>query len=113
MPHGRSPFHSFDAPAESSGFAAAQCHGKVFLYLHIGGGAAHRILEDSADIFSAFVFWFLDMFTPSISILPESIGYTPAIIFNMVDFPAPFPPMIVTKSPGARCKLIPFKAFSH
>ena len=58
MPHGRSPFHSFDAPAESSGFAAAQCHGKIFLYLHIGGGAAHRILKDSADIFSTFVFWF-------------------------------------------------------
>ena len=30
--------------------------------------------------------------------------------FNAVDFPAPFPPMIVTKSPSFRFKSRPFRA---
>jgi hypothetical protein len=30
--------------------------------------------------------------------------------FNVVDFPAPFPPITVTKSPSFKVRLTPFKA---
>ena len=38
---------------------------------------------------------------------PSSTGRVPATLFSSVDFPAPFPPMIVTNSPGAKLKLMP------
>ena len=44
------------------------------------------------------------MSRPSSSMTPESMGYTPAIMFMRVDLPAPLPPITVTKSPGARCR---------
>ncbi len=47
----------------------------------------------------------------SIKILPESIGQTPAIAFNTVDLPAPFPPITVTKSPSSNWRSTPFNAF--
>ncbi len=50
------------------------------------------------------------MFIPSRIISPLSTEYTPEIKFNRVDFPAPLPPIIVTKSPGCKCKSIPWIA---
>ena len=47
---------------------------------------------------------------PSITIFPSSTGHTPAIAFRVVDFPAPFPPMIVTKSPSFKVRFKSFKA---
>mgnify|MGYP000658306984 CR=1 FL=1 len=47
---------------------------------------------------------------PSIMIFPSSTGHTPAIAFRVVDFPAPFPPMIVTKSPSFKVRFKSFKA---
>ena len=41
------------------------------------------------------------------NICPSSIGNVPATLFSKVDLPAPFPPIIVTNSPGAKLKLIP------
>ena len=41
---------------------------------------------------------------------PSSMGQTPAIAFNMVDLPAPLPPMTVTKSPSFNVRSTPFKA---
>ena len=51
-----------------------------------------------------------EMSSPSNSIVPESSGYTPAIILSRVDLPAPLPPMTVTKSPSARVRSTPVRA---
>ena len=48
--------------------------------------------------------------SPSMITEPLSTGQTPAMAFSMVDFPAPLPPMIVTKSPSSSVRLMPFKA---
>ena len=48
---------------------------------------------------------------PSITMAPVSMGQTPAIAFNSVDFPAPFPPITVTKSPSFKVRLTPRRAF--
>ena len=45
-----------------------------------------------------------------IDILPLSKGKTPDIALNNVDFPAPFPPIIVIKSPLLITRFIFFKA---
>ena len=37
------------APAETALLSAALCEGKIFLQLHIGGGAHHRVLKHTAD----------------------------------------------------------------
>ena len=50
------------------------------------------------------------MSVPSMMIFPLSIPHTPAIAFSVVDFPAPFPPIIVTKSPGFKLRLTPLRA---
>ena len=47
---------------------------------------------------------------PSNKIEPVSLLKEPAIAFNRVDLPAPFPPMTLTKSPSSRVKLISFNA---
>ena len=48
--------------------------------------------------------------TPSIRIEPSSTGQEPAMALSIVDLPAPFPPMTVTKSPSSRVRSTPFKA---
>ena len=53
----------------------------------------------------------LVMSVPSTMICPESTYQAPAMAFSVVDFPAPFPPMIVTKSPGFRFRFTPSRAF--
>ena len=47
---------------------------------------------------------------PPMTICPPSTGHTPAIALSIVDFPAPFPPIIVTKSPAFRLRLRPHNA---
>src|SRR5699024_778644 len=43
-------------------------------------------------------------FLPSMEMLPESTISRPEIELSSVDLPAPFEPITVTKSPGARSK---------
>ncbi len=47
---------------------------------------------------------------PSMTMEPLSTGHTPAIAFNIVDLPAPFPPITVTKSPSSKVSDSPFNA---
>ena len=47
---------------------------------------------------------------PPMMIFPESTGQAPATAFSIVDLPAPFPPITVTKSPSFRWRSTPFKA---
>ena len=47
---------------------------------------------------------------PSMAMVPESTGHTPATALRRVDLPAPLPPMTVTKSPSARVRETPFRA---
>ena len=58
MPHGRSPFHSFLMPQPSPLDLPRRSAMARFSCISILAAVPHRILEDSADIFSAFVFWF-------------------------------------------------------
>ena len=51
-----------------------------------------------------------EMSVPSMTIFPSSTCQTPAIALSRVDFPAPFPPIIVTKSPSSRWRDTPFRA---
>ena len=48
--------------------------------------------------------------TSSIEMEPSSTRKTPAMAFNKVDFPAPFPPMTVTKSPSFKVRVVPLRA---
>ena len=47
---------------------------------------------------------------PSIVMFPSSTEKTPATALSMVDFPAPFPPITVTKSPSSSLRDKPFSA---
>src|SRR5699024_12566217 len=46
-------------------------------------------------------------FRPAISTIPVSGETLPAMVFSTVDFPAPFEPITVTKSPSSSSRLIP------
>ena len=46
----------------------------------------------------------------SIRICPSSTGQVPATAFSIVDLPAPFPPITVTKSPSFSFRFRPFNA---
>ncbi len=48
--------------------------------------------------------------TPPMVMVPESTGNTPAMALSMVDFPAPLPPMTVTKSPSSMVRFKPWRA---
>ena len=48
--------------------------------------------------------------TPSMRIEPSSTGHVPATALSMVDFPAPFPPITVTKSPSSSFRFTPLRA---
>ena len=48
---------------------------------------------------------------PSMTMAPLSTGQTPAIAFSNVDFPAPLPPITVTKSPSFNVRFTPRSAF--
>ncbi len=76
--------------------------GQIFFNSHGCSGARHGVLEHTANISGAFMFGRLVTSLPSIMILPGSTGHTPATAFSMVDFPAPLPPITVTKSPSFR-----------
>ena len=51
------------------------------------------------------------MSVPSITIEPLSMGKAPAIALRVVDFPAPFEPITVQKSPSSSVKVTPRRAF--
>ena len=53
---------------------------------------------------------YLVTLTPSMRICPSSTFQVPAMALRRVDFPAPFPPMTVTKSPSFKVRSSPFRA---